>query len=632
LTTPRPPYACFDKVPPQQVTLKPGLFADRYKLNVDYLASLSPENLLYNYQIEAGLGDTYQRALRATFAGNPGSGDDLHWGWETPGHELRGHFVGHWLSASARVVAARDNPELRVKLERVINGLAHCQEENGGEWVFAIPSKYLDRLAAGKRTWSPQYVMHKTFMGLLDTHRYLGTTEALSIADRAGRWMHRWTAQFDRQQMDDILEVETGGMLEVWADLYAETTSEIYRELLERYWHGRLFDRLLAGVDVLTNKHANTTIPEVLGAARAYEVTGEQRWLDVATAYWRSAVDDRGTFCTGGQTAAERWTPPFEFASRRSWSNQEHCTVYNMIRLSDFLFRWSGDVRYLDYIERNLYNGVLAQQHKVTGMISYFLPLEGGGQKQFGSRTCDFWCCHGSLVQAHSQHDAHAYYVGRDSELVIAQYIPSVLQLSMGGVSVGLHTTVEGPSGAAKFDIKPEDADVARKQSIWRVAINIDAAVPVRIKLLLRVAPWLQLQATLKVDGHVVESRPVAGFFVLDRAWQHNAIELVLPSGVWVDPLPDESNTVAFLDGPIVLAGLCDAEVAMTGDLQRPALLLSRDGEPFGRDGEPFWGAWPQRYRSTGQSRSIRFLPLYEVTDERYSVYFPIRSTPVVTE
>ena len=130
--------------------------------------------------------------------------------------------------------------------------------------------------------------------------------------------------------------------------------------------------------------HANTTIPEVLGAARAYEVTGDDRWRGIVEAYWDWAVTRRGTFCTGGQTSGEIWTPPFAFASRRGEKTQEHCTVYNMIRLADVLFRWSGEVAYLDYIERNLYNGILAQQHPETGMVAYFLPLEGGARQGLG--------------------------------------------------------------------------------------------------------------------------------------------------------------------------------------------------------------------------------------------------------
>jgi DUF1680 family protein len=145
----------------------------------------------------------------------------------------------------------------------------------------------------------------------------------------------RWTSQFSREEMDEILDVETGGMLEAWAGLYGLTGCEEHLELMQRYDRPRLFERLLAGEDPLTNRHANTTIPEAHGAARAYEVTGDDRWREIAEAYWRCAVTERGYFCTGGQTTGEIWTPPFEFSARLGDKNQEHCTVYNMMRLAD---------------------------------------------------------------------------------------------------------------------------------------------------------------------------------------------------------------------------------------------------------------------------------------------------------
>ena len=183
-------------------------------------------------------------------------------------------------------------------------------------------------------------------------------------------------------------------MLEIWVILYRITKDEMFRTLMDRYYRKSLFDGLLAGKDVLTNMHANTTIPEILGAAAAYEVTGEQRYLDIAQAYWKSAVTDRGSYVTGGQTCGEIWSAPNQLRARLGDKNQEHCTVYNMVRLADFLFRHTQDPVYLDYWEKNLYNGIMAQgywqgsfthgrksEYPTKGLLTYFLPLRGGAQK-----------------------------------------------------------------------------------------------------------------------------------------------------------------------------------------------------------------------------------------------------------
>ena len=383
---------------PGATKLLPGLFQQRFDLNRKYMLALKTENLLQNHYMEAGLWGPRNRV------------DDLHWGWESPTCQLRGHFLGHWLSAAAYIAANTGDQEIKGKADYIVSELARCQRENGGEWVGSIPEKYLDWVVRGKHVWAPQYTLHKTLMGLWDMYAVGGNDQALEILVRWAHWFHRWTGQFSPDQMDDILDTETGGMLEVWANLSGLTGEREHYELLQRYDRRRLFDPLLAGKDVLTNMHMNTTIPEVHGAARAWEVTGEQRWRQIVDAYWRSGVTERGYYVTGGQTNGEIWSPPGELSSRLGFRTQEHCTVYNMMRLADYLLRWTDDPRYADYWERNLWNGILAQQHPDTGMIAYFLPFYAGAEKVWGTPTEDFWCCHGTLVQAHTIYTNHIWY------------------------------------------------------------------------------------------------------------------------------------------------------------------------------------------------------------------------------
>lgn len=600
---------------PQDVQLGPGLFQQRFALNRAYLLSLKVENLLQNHCLEAGRGTFHQ--LRNRLHGAPDAGDDRHWGWESPTCQVRGQFLGHWLSAAVRTVAATGDPVLKARVEEVVAELARCQEKNGGEWVFSIPEKYLHWTAAGQPTWAPHYVVHKTLMGLLDAHRYGGSAQALAILERAARWFHRWTGSFSRGQMDDILDVETGGMLEAWADLYGVTGAAEHRELMEHYTRARLFDPLLAGQDVLTNRHANTTIPEVHGAARACEVTGDERWRRIVEAYWHCAVEARGTFCTGGQTSGEIWTPPFEFAARRGDKNQEHCTVYNMIRLADYLFRWSGDVRYCDYIERNLYNGVLAQQHPFTGMVAYFLPLEAGARKLWGSPTYDFWCCHGTLVQAHAAHNACVWY-GRGKEILLSQFIPSRLTTTVHGRPVALEMVLDHQATGSAAD-NSSAAGTRHRPECWAIEVRVACDVPTEFALRLRIPWWVQRPPVATLNGQprsVTTAAP--GFHTISHTWHHDTVRLELPKGLTTSAIPDEPETVAFLDGPVVLAGLCDREYALAGDRSRPDTILAPDNERQ-------WGQWLGGYRTRGQAAAIRFKPLHEIVDEPYTVYFPVR-------
>jgi len=576
------------------VKLLPSIFQQRFELNRKYLMSLKNENLLQNFYLQAGLWNPPQKP------------EGCHWGWESPTSQVRGHFLGHWLSAAARIYAATGDAEIKAKADRIVSELARCQRENGGEWAGSIPPDYLDWIARGKFAWAPHYTIHKTFMGLQEMHALAGNEQALDIVTRWARWFYRWTSQFSREQMDDILDVETGGMLEVWANLYAITGKQEHLELLRRYDRPRFFNRLLAGEDALTNMHANTTIPEIQGAARAWEVTGEKRWRDVVEAYWRLAVTERGYYCTGGQTCGEVWTPPFELSARLGDKNQEHCTVYNMMRLADYLLRWTGDITYADYCERNLYNGILAQQHPQTGMIAYFLPLEAGAVKKWGTPTETFWCCHGTLVQAHALHGRGVYFQDEEG-LVVCQYVPTELKWKWSGIDVEVRLTLDPQAGQV------------RRPSCLAFDLSITCAVPVEFTLKIRLPWWLSAEPMVTLNGVQQEARfAPSTYWSIHRMWQKDKVHVELPKRLTSCPLPDKLDTVAIMDGPVVLAGLCAEERTLYGDREHPETILIPDNE---RE----WASWLGGYRTVNQERGLRFKPLYEITDERYTVYFPIR-------
>jgi DUF1680 family protein len=605
-------------LPRGDVKLLGGVFNDRFHVNRSYLASLKSEALLQSYYYEAGLRSAILHCRH--FGATPDDGTALHWGWESPTCELRGFFLGHWLSAAAQIIATTGDAELKLRADGIVNELAVCQEKNGRGWVSPIPEKYMEWLAQGKPTWAPHYIHHKTLMGLHDIYVLTGNEMAMAIAGRFAEWFHRWSDGFSREQMDNILDVETGGMLEAWADLYGTTGDARYLDLLERYNRERLFGPLVDGRDVLTNMHANTTIPEAQGAARAYEVTGDERWRSVVEAYWRWAVAERGFFCTGGQTSGEIWTPPQAFAARRGDKNQEHCTVYNMIRLAEYLFRWTGKAEYADYIERNLYNGILAQQHPRTGMITYCLPLEAGAQKHWGSPTNDFWCCHGTLVQAHAMHNSLIYYSDADG-FRVAQYIPSEMSAEWRGVKVQVRQEFDPRNGhvGAVPEGSPWPGAVGRPSS-WAVRMTVSCAAPVEFRLLLRLPAWLSDRARIWINGQEQRVLGEHGAYEgITRLWHEDTVHIELPKAVTLAPIPDEPETVAFLDGPVVLAGLCDREIALqVGDMPNPAWILARDNE---RE----WGNWLHGYRTVGQPEAIRFKPLFEIVDEPFTLYFPLR-------
>jgi DUF1680 family protein len=409
-------------------------------------------------------------------------------------------------------------------------------------------------------------------------------------------------------------------MLESWADLYSVTGDKEHYQLIHRYDRRRLFDPLLAGKDVLTNMHANTTIPEIHGAARAWEVTGEERWRRIVEAYWRCAVVNRGTYCTGGQTNGEFWTAPWQLSARLGDKNQEHCTVYHMMRVADYLLRWTGDPSYADYWERNLYNGVLAQQNSDTGMVAYFLPMRSGSTKKWGLPTEDFWCCHGTLVQAHSVYPNHVFFE-EGSDLILSQYIPCKLDWNQNGAKVTV-TLSEDPH--------LENASRPGNRS-YQLKITCDQPREFAVKF--RLPWWVSASPEITIHG---ESLAVTGnpstFAQVQRVWHDDTLQITLPQSLSLSPLPDLPDTVAFMEGPVVLAGvLGDGQVKSGAETLAEKTLYYKGEDPRSvliPDNEREFARWRIGYRTLDQSQSIRFIPLYEIRDESYAVYFPVREVP----
>lgn len=593
----------------KNVKLLPSIFKERYDLNRKYLMSLKNQSLLQNFYLEAGIIIPGLQVLH-----NPDT-DEIHWGWDAPTCQLRGHFLGHWLSAAASIFVTDNDYELKAKLDKIIDELMRCQELNGGEWIGSIPEKYFQKMEKSQHVWSPQYVMHKTLMGLMNAYIDGGNEKALTIIDKLSDWYMQWTDDMLKKNPHAIYSGEESGMLEVWITMYEITGSEKYLELTKKYSNPRIFRDLEAGKDTLTNCHGNASIPWSHGAAKLYEITGDERWRRITEAFWKNAVTDRGYYCTGGQGAGEYWTHPFKLGHFLSDSNQEFCTVYNMIRTASYLYKWTGDSSYADYIELNLYNGFLSQQNKYTGMPTYFLPLKAGSTKKWGTLTRDFWCCHGTMVQAQTLYNSLIYFEDKD-KLIVSQYIPSELKWNHNSTDINIVQSINMKyyNDLALFDERDES-----QMSRWSLKFQVSTEKNEIFTLSFRVPKWVKENPVLTINNeNINEVKVEEGYININREWSKDEVLIYFPCKLEICPLPDMPDTFAFMEGPIVLAGECDGERELFGDVNNPDEMLVPQYEHT-YDVFP----WKQGvYKTINQPQNINFMPLYDVTDEKYTVYF----------
>jgi DUF1680 family protein len=568
-----------DRVQPfdlNKVRLLDGPCKTAQEANRRYLHALDENRLLHSFRVNAGLD---------------APGEPLG-GWEAPDCEVRGHFVGHYLSACALMYASAGDEDLKQKADRMVAELAKCQKALGGEYLSAFPESFWDRLEAMERPpWAPYYTIHKIMAGLLDCHTLCGNEQALTVLKGMVSYFKKRTDKLSDAQMDRIFRVEFGGMSEVLHDLYAITKDPDHLALANRFDHASFLEPLMHKRDNLTGLHVNTHIPKLCGAARRWELTGEDTYRTAAEFFWDDVVNTR-TYATGGTSYAEHWGEPGDLAQTLSWNTEESCTTYNMLKLTRYLFRWTGEPKYADYYERAYMNGILGTQNPETGMLIYYMPLATGGRKGYGTPNDSFWCCYGTGIESFSKLGDSIYFHDSDG-IYVNLFVASTVEWAEKGVRLEQRTRFPEEEGTT---------------------ITVGCEGPVEFTLHIHVPYWATEGVELKINGEPmdVDAKPTS-FAAITRTWKDgDRVEVRMPMRLRVQPMPDDPETAAIMYGPLVLAGLTTDSRYFLADIDKPAAWI-----------EPVAGK-PLTFHTVGQSPDVTFVPLDRIVDEHYGVYWTV--------
>lgn len=493
---------------------------DAYETNalakeVAYLKSLDADRLLKGF---CDIGGVQSSAA-------------VYGGWESSA--IRGHTLGHYLSAVSQAWATTGDEELKAISDHIVAVLAQCQNPDTG-YLAAIPENHYVQIEKGNTagTWVPWYTMHKILAGLVDAYRLTGNGEALTVASKLGDWVYSRTSKWSTATQTTVLNVEYGGMNDVLYQLYSLTGSENHLSAAHSFDEMTLFDPLYNGEDVLNGKHANTTIPKILGALQRYMVLGESEhyYLQVAENFWQIVVNNH-TYITGGNSEWEHFGQAGILDAERTNCNCETCNTYNMLKLSRELFKITGNRKYADYYENTYINAILSSQNPETGMTTYFQPMATGYFKVYSSATEHFWCCTGSGMENFSKLGDSIYY--RDDKAI---YISRYTSSQVSWVEKNLHLTVT-------TDLPLTD----------KVTITVNSGGDADI--VLRVPDWCAGEMAVMRNGKAVSANAVNGFITLSGPFQNgDTIELTIPMEAVAYTLPDNGNVVAFKYGPLVLS------------------------------------------------------------------------------
>jgi DUF1680 family protein len=602
--------------PMKQVRLRPGLFRTAQETNLHYLNMLPNERLVHMFRVTAGLGPIY------------GSGPESLAGWESPDCELRGHLAGgHYLSACALMYAGTQDEAIREKGNELVAMLAECQQPDG--YLGAYPTSFYDRLREQKPVWAPFYTYHKIIAGMLDMYVHTGNRQALGCAEKMADWAGNWSSGISDDLWQKILMIEQGGMNEVMFNLYAVTGNPKYRELGFRFEQKAFFDPLAQREDKLDGLHANTNIPKVIGAARGYELTGDERYHTIAS-YFYGEVVGHHTYATGGTSNDEHWSGADQISKHLGPAAEECCCSYNMMKLGRHIHGWTADAKVMDYYERLLYNVRLGTQNW-DGMLMYYVSLKPGLYKTFNkpfgtpdTQEGGLWCCTGTGIEEYSKlndsiysHNAHSLYVNL--------FVPSELAWPRQRLRVVQETEFPREQGTT-LTLHPES--------------------PVKLALRVRIPYWATKDVAIRVNGEpqTITATP-STYVAIDREWKDgDRVEVSLPMHLHAAPTPDDPSVQAMMYGPLVLAGRMGKDGLTQNAILGPSgprTMVNPDDVADGKNsltmpvlpeaatGDTGWMKATDegdslQFKTQGLSQELAVSPLYQILDERYTVYFKV--------
>ena len=579
------------------IRLLDGPFLHATELDENTLLNYEPDRLLSKFYSEAGLKPNAEHYM----------------GWEN--ETIAGHSLGHYLSACSMMYRTTGDKRFLERVNYIVDELKKLQDTDRQGYIGAFPKgkKILTKEVSKGNIrskgfdlngiWVPFYTEHKMMAGLRDAYRQCGNKVALEVEKRFADWLEGIVSGLNEEQVQIMLRCEHGGIAETLADLYADTKNERYLKMSKIFYQKAILDPLKAGTDILPGKHCNTNIPKLIGLSRIYELTGDTTDRKAAVFFWNTVVNHH-SYVTGGNGNKEYFGPADKLRDRLGEGTTESCNVYNMLKLTEHIFEWDASVKAADFYERALFNHILSTQNPENGRVTYNLSLEMGGYKVFQD-PFEFTCCIGTGMENHSKYGKNIFY-HNDNELFVFQFIASELSWKEKGMTVVQKTKYPEEQGTT---------------------LEFRCETPVKLIVQVRYPSWALNGIFVRINGNNMYVHQKPGSFVaVERTWKSgDKLEVKIPFSLRLEPMPDDSNRVAIMYGPLVLAGdLGPVKDSILKDAMYVPVIMTENRNP---------SAWMKPVEgktstfitvNVGRPRDIIMKPFYSTYDRRYSVYWDL--------
>lgn len=431
----------------------------------------------------------------------------------------------------------------------------------GQGYISAYPPDQFIMLEEGatyggsdNQIWAPYYTLDKILAGLMDIYDVSGNEKALETAKGMGDWVY---ARLDQLSTSTLIGMwnryiagEYGGMNEAMARLHRMTNEPNHLEAAQLFDNIRLFfgdaehsHGLAKNVDMLRGLHANTHVPQIIGALETYHVCDAPEYYNTSDNFWFKVVNDY-MYNIGGVAGARNPANAECFTAQpatlyengfAAGGQNETCATYNMLKLTKNLFLFDQRAELMDYYERGLYNHILASVAEDSPANTYHVPLRPGSAKSFGNPDMrGFTCCNGTAIESNTKLQRAIYFKSADNQdLYVNLYVPSTLEWTEKNVTVKQTTAFP-------------------KEDHTKLTINGDGEFDLKV----RVPQWATEGFFVKINGEEenVNAEP-GSYLTLSRDWKDgDRIELRMPFDFYLEPVMDQQNIASLFYGPVLLA------------------------------------------------------------------------------
>ncbi len=289
------------------------------------------------------------------------------------------------------------------------------------------------------------------------------------------------------------------------------------------------------------------------GAADVAALTGDKNLADVVDRLWDNVVDKK-TYVTGGIGAkgqGEAFGKNYELPNRTAYC--ETCANLATCYWNHRMFLLHGDAKYIDVLERALYNSVISGVSLDGKEFFYPNPLSARGDYA-RSKWFDCSCCPTNLCRFIPSVPGYAYAVGDDGPYVNL-FVDGTGELEFDGKKVRIEQSTKYPwDGRVVITVSPETAGDNFSLHVRIPGWARNEAWPTDLYSYLDESTG---RPTLAVNDDVAVIEPVKGYAVIDRAWQPGdkvTLDLPMPVRRVVadEQVSSDRGRVALMHGPLV--------------------------------------------------------------------------------